>query len=301
MGILSKGFFSLKESIFASTNDNLKQSRRKMSNIVLPTERRKATDYNPRLMVLFGKPKAGKSTLMASLENNLIIDLEDGYRALDVMCVQARTANDIYQIKAAIEQKNKENDGKPFYKFITIDNATRLEELSLIVAAGLYRKTPMGTTWGYKKDAIGNILLDANGKKVIDPKADVRQLPNGSGYLYLRQALKDMVNMFKPLCNTLILVCHVKDKQIRKNDEETTEMAVDLAGKTGDIICGEADAIGYVSRQDNKTIISFKGGDNLIRGSRPLHLREKAFIVAESDDEGNLKVDMSKIFPDTTE
>jgi hypothetical protein len=26
-----------------------------MSNIVLPTERRKATDYNPRLMVLFGK------------------------------------------------------------------------------------------------------------------------------------------------------------------------------------------------------------------------------------------------------
>ena len=48
-----------------------------MSNIVLPTERRKATDYNPRLMVLFGKPKSGKSSLMASLENNLIIDLED--------------------------------------------------------------------------------------------------------------------------------------------------------------------------------------------------------------------------------
>lgn len=271
-----------------------------MSNIVLPTERRKATDYNPRLMVLFGKPKCGKSTLMASLENNLIIDLEDGYRALDVMCVQARSAADIFQIKALIDQKNQENGGKNFYRFITIDNATRLEEMSLIYAAALYRKTSVGQSWGYKKDRIGNILME-NGQKVIDPKADVRQLPNGAGYLYLRQALKEMVNMFKPLCDTLILVCHVKDKQIKKNDEETTEMTVDLAGKTGDIICGEADAIGYVSRQDKKTILSFKGGDNNIRGSRPLHLREKAFVVAESDDNGNLKVDMSEIFPDVKE
>ena len=272
-----------------------------MSNIVLPTERRKATDYNPRLMVLFGKPKCGKSSLMASLDSNLIIDLEDGYRALDVMCVQARSAADIFNIKAAIEQKNQENGGKPFYRFITIDNATRLEEMSLFYANALYRKTSMGQAWGYKKDKIGNILQDANGKPVIDPKADVRLLPNGAGWLYMRKALKEMVAMFQPLCDTLILVCHVKDKQIKKNDTETTEMLVDLAGKVGDLICGEADAIGYVSRQDNQTILSFKGGDNNIRGSRPLHLREKAFVVGESDDDGNLKIDMSPIFPDIKE
>ena len=266
-----------------------------MSNIVLPTERRKATDYNPRLMVLFGKPKCGKSTLMASLDNNLIIDLEDGYRSLDVMCVQARSASDIFNIKAAIEDKNQENGNKPFYRFITIDNATRLEEISLPYAAHLYRQTPMGISWGYKKDKLGNLIME-NGKRVIDLKADVRQLPNGAGWTYMRSALKEMINMFKPLCDTLILVCHVKDKQIKKNDEETTEMAVDLAGKTADIICGEADAIGYVSREDNKTLITFKGGDNVIRGSRPLHLRERVFEVASSDEDGNLKVDMSKIF-----
>lgn len=200
-----------------------------MSNIILPTERRKATDYNPKLMVLFGKPKSGKSSLMASLDSNLIIDLEDGYRALDVMCVQARSAKDIFSIKSAIEEKNKENGDKPFYRFITIDNATRLEEMALVYAAVLYRQTSMGATWGLMKDKIGNVVKDTNGKSKIDPKADVRQLPNGAGYLYLRNALKEMVNMFKPLCDTLILVCHVKDKQIKKNDEETTEMAVDLA------------------------------------------------------------------------
>jgi hypothetical protein len=73
-------------------------------------------------------------------------------------------------------------------------------------------------------------------------------------------------------------------------------MMVDLAGKTGDIICGEADAIGYVSRQGNKTLLTFKGGDSINRGSRPLHLREKVFEVATSDDQGNLSVDMSQIF-----
>ena len=269
-----------------------------MSNIVLPTERRKATDYNPRLMVLYGKPKNGKSTIMASINNNLIIDLEDGYRALDVMAVQARSASDIFEIKNLIKQKNDENGGKPFYRFITIDNATRLEEMSLIYAAALYRKTPMGANYGYKKDKIGNILKDDKGNKIIDPKADVRQLPNGAGYTYTRQALKEMINMFKPLCDTLILICHVKDKQIKDNDKETTEMAVDLAGKVGDIICGEADAIGYVYRQGTKSFISFVGGDNAIRGSRPLHLREKIFQVAESDEKGNIKVDVSQIFLD---
>ena len=32
--------------------------------IELPTERSKAQNYNPKLLVLFGKPKSGKSTLM---------------------------------------------------------------------------------------------------------------------------------------------------------------------------------------------------------------------------------------------
>ena len=31
----------------------------------LPTKRREAQNYNPKLLVLFGKPKSGKSTLMA--------------------------------------------------------------------------------------------------------------------------------------------------------------------------------------------------------------------------------------------
>lgn len=75
-----------------------------------------------------------------------------------------------------------------------------------------------------------------------------------------------------------------------------SEMSVDLAGKLGDIICGEADAIGYIYREKNKTFISFEGGDNTIREARPLHLRGRKIQVAESDANNEVKVDMSKIF-----
>ena len=35
--------------------------------IILPTERRKAQNYNPRLMVLFGFPKSGKGSIIPIL------------------------------------------------------------------------------------------------------------------------------------------------------------------------------------------------------------------------------------------
>ena len=264
--------------------------------IELPTERREAQNYNPSLLILFGKPKSGKSTLMASLDSNLIIDLENGYRALSVMSVNAHSAQEIFEIAAAVDDKIKK-DGKLPYRFITIDNATRLEEFSLPYAAHLYRSTAMGAGWGMLKDSHGVPIKDKNTNKPIpDPKADGRLVPNGAGYLYLRQAIRKMIDMFRDKCETLILVAHVKDKQIKKNGEEMSEMSVDLAGKLGDIICGEADAIGYVYRDENKTFISFEGGDNTIREARPLHLRGKKIEVAHSDEDNNVIVDMNKLF-----
>jgi len=267
----------------------------KKTSVVLPTERSKVEDYNPKLMVLFGKPKSGKSTIVANIDDNLIIDLEDGYRSLSVMKLQAKNATDLFNIKQALAEKEKET-GKHPYKYITIDNASRLEEFALPYAGKLYQNTEMGKKWGYKKDDKGIILLDKNGRKVPDPTADIRNLPSGNGYLYLRTAVKKLISMFQPYCDTLILVAHVKEKQILKNGEEMSEMSVDLAGKLASIICGEADAIGYVMREKNQTIISFEGGDDTIREARPIHLRGKRIVVAESDENNNLKVDLSKIF-----
>lgn len=126
--------------------------------------------------------------------------------------------------------------------------------------------------------------------------SDVRTLPNGSGYMYLRQAVRKVIDMFRDLCESLILVAHVKEKMINKEGEELSEMSIDLTGKLGDILCGEADAIGYVYRKKSDTIVSFEGGDNSIREARANHLRGKKIVVATSDENNNITVDMTKIF-----
>lgn len=261
----------------------------------LPTERSKITSYNPSLVVLYGVPKCGKSTLMAHLDNNLILDFEDGYRALSVMKVQVRTAQDLFQVKKLLASKAKEL-GKIPYKYITLDNATRLEEVCLPYAAHLYRQTPMGMRWKMLE------YTDPKTKQKMekpDPNADVRQLPNGAGWGYIRDAIKEMVNMFKPYCETLILVGHVKDKMIKKEGEEISEMQLDLAGKSSTIICGEADAIGLIYRKGNSTYISFENSGVATNEARPLHLRGRKFEVIKSDGAGHMKVDLSQVFPDS--
>lgn len=242
--------------------------------LVLPKEKNKPKVNNPRFLILYGKPKSGKTTIAAALDSNLIIDLEGGSEYLSALSVQARNINDLGAISNAIKAEIASTGKKP-YKFITIDNATRLEEMCLDYAKILYMQTPMGKT--YKGD-------------------DIRTLPNGSGYMYLRQAVRKVIDMFRELCDNFILIGHTKDKMINKEGEELTEMALDLVGKLGDIICGEADAVGYIYRKKNETIISFEGGDNTIREARAPHLRGQKIVIAESDENNNVTVHWDRIY-----
>lgn len=242
--------------------------------VTLPTSKVPATSTNPHFMILYGRPKAGKTSALAQLDNNLIVDLEGGSTFIDAMAVQARSVNELGEIAQAIRAKNTEV-GHNFYKHITIDNATRLEEICLPYAAILYRQTPMGKNW---------------------KGTDVRLLPNGSGYMYIRQAVRKVIDMFKDLCNEFILVGHVKDVQIEQNGEELSEMALDLVGKLSSIICGEADAVGYVYRKGNETHISFKGGDGTIKEARAPHLRGQDIVIATGNDDGTITTYWNKIY-----
>ena len=242
--------------------------------IVLPKEKVKAKVENPRFLIIFGKPKAGKTTLASTLDNNLIVDLEGGSEFLEALAVQARSVKDLGDIANAIREEIKSTGKKP-YKYITLDNASRLEEICLSYAATLYRQTPMG------KNYSGN---------------DVRTLPNGSGYMYLQQAVRKVIDMFRDLCDNFILIGHLKDKMINKEGEELSEMSLDLVGKLANIICGEADAVGYVYRKKNETHISFEGGDNSVREARAPHLRGKNIVVAESDADNVITTYWDKIY-----
>jgi hypothetical protein len=209
------------------------------------------------------------------LDNNLIIDLEGGSTFIDAMSVQARTIQDLGEIAQAIRAKNTEV-GHNFYKRITIDNATRLEDICMSYACTLYRKTELGKNW--KGD-------------------DVTTLARGAGYKYLRDAVKKVIDMFKDLTDEFILVGHVKDSITDKDGQEVNAKEIDLVGKLGKIVCGMADAVGYVYRKDNETHISFKsGGDGTIMEARARHIAGKDIVIATGNDYGSITTYWDKIY-----
>lgn len=245
--------------------------------LVLPTTKVPAKSTNPKYLIIYGLPKSGKTSAVAQLENNLIIDLEGGSTFIDAMSIQCRTINELGEAAQAIRAKNEEV-GKNFYKHITIDNATRLEDICLSFAAQLYRKTELGKNW--KGD-------------------DVTTLPRGAGYKYLRDAVKKVIDMFKDLCDEFILIGHVKDSIIEKDGEEVTAKEIDLVGKLGKIICGLSDAVGYIYRKGNETHISFKGGtDETIMEARAKHIAGKDIVIATGNEDGSITTYWDRIYKD---
>lgn len=248
--------------------------------IVLPTERQKAKSGNPRVMLIFGKPKCGKTSFAASLENNLLISLEGGAEFTNAMTLHVKTLNNLIEAAKAIKASNDlKGEGKKVYDYITIDDGTTLEKLAEDYALYLYQKTPMGK----RKD--GSLYND-----------HILKLPNGGGYLYLRLAFEELYRMFIPLTNHLIILCHSKLQTYDKDGIEMSEFDIDLTGKCKNLINRDCDAIGFMYRKENKTILNFKSGGNIVAGTRAEHLREKEVEVAESDENGNVTYYPERIF-----
>lgn len=247
--------------------------------MLLPIEKVPAKVGNPRYLVLYGKPKTGKTTIVAAIPNNLIIDLEGGSEFMDSLAIQARTIQDLSAIAKAIRDKFTET-GKFPYEYITIDSATALEDIAKQYALTLYQATPMA------KDKItGKIYND-----------DILKLPQGGGYYYLREAFEKIVSMFRVLCKNLILICHCKEALINKDGREMSEMTVDLSGKLARIVAANSDAIGLVYRVGKKTFINFNGGSDSIVEARAPHLRGQEILISEADDENNVTVNWEKLY-----
>tara|TARA_Y100000385_G_scaffold115679_1_gene120347 strand:+ start:4386 stop:5084 length:699 start_codon:yes stop_codon:yes gene_type:complete len=216
----------------------------------LPKTVVKASRKSPKNMIIYGPPKIGKTTVLSQLEGCLIIDLEAGSDMVDALKVQANNLKELGEIgKEIIKQ------GKP-YKYIAIDTISKLEEWCEDEAKKLYMTTPMGKNFETK-----------------NPGMSVLSLPNGGGYLYLRIAYKKWLDRLNKLADHVILVGHLKDKQLEKKGKEVAVKDLDLTGKIKQITCANADAVGYIYREDEETMISFNSLEDVTAGSRCAHLK----------------------------
>jgi hypothetical protein len=237
-------------------------------SIVLPTKKVKADRVNPKRLIVYSKPKTGKTTAFAGLDDNLIIDLENGADYVEALKVKANNLQELKEVGKAIKEANYP------YKYVTIDTVTALEDMVMPLAINLYQKTPMG------KNYSGDSILT---------------LPNGAGYLYIRQAFFQVLDFIDTLAPHIILSGHIKDKQVDDKGEMVLSANIDLTGKIKSLICANADAIGYMYRKGNETIISFKTNEEVTCGARPEHLRNEEIVVSEMKD-GEIITHWDKVY-----
>mgnify|MGYP003663433493 FL=1 len=269
--------------------------------IVLPMEKTKGTRQDPKVLVLYGPPKVGKTTLLSLLPGNLIADLEEGTEYVDSISMRIIGWNaPANETKASIADRLSDKDkngkkkiptyyftevgksimlaGRP-YKFLTVDTVTELEDMVMQLAVEMYKNSPMG----------GN--YDGN---------NVKELARGAGYFWLRQAFNTAIDKIKKLADTIILVGHVKDTFIDKKGKEVAAKELDLTGKIKFTVSAGADAIGYLHRgPDSEILINFKASDEIVCGSRCPHLKGQEIKVADYDEETNelINVNWDLIFP----
>jgi hypothetical protein len=238
-------------------------------SIVLPTKKVGPQRVNPKRLIIYSKPKTGKTSAFAGLENNLIVDLESGSDYVEALKIQVNSLQELLDAGKAIKAA-----GNP-YKYVTIDTVTALEDMVGPLAIKLYRQTSMGKNY--------------DGDNVLS-------LPNGAGYLYLRQAFFQVLDFIDTLAPHIILAGHIKDKQVDDKGEMVLAANIDLTGKIKSLICANADAIGYMYRKGNKTILSFKTSEEVTCGARPEHLRNEEIVVSEMNEKGELEFHWDKIY-----
>lgn len=241
----------------------------KENKIVLPTKKVAISRKNPKRLIIYSKPKVGKTTALSGLDNCLLLDLEKGSDYTEALKIPVNNLSDIRAIGDEIIKQ-----GKP-YKYIAIDTVTALEDMVKPLALKLYKDTPMGAR--YEGD---NVLT----------------LPNGAGYGYLRTAFFNVLDYIDTLADHIILLGHLKDRQIEIKGKEVNAADVDLTGKIKSLICANADAIAYMTREDNKNILNFNTSDTVICGARPKHLMNQQIVISELQEDGTLKTNWDKIY-----
>jgi len=240
----------------------------------LPKTPIKPNNRNPRSLLIYGPPKFGKTTILSQLEDNLIVDIEQGSNFVEALKMQANNLTEFNETCKAIYKA-----GQP-YKYSTLDTISKLEDWCERSATAKYKQSAMGRNF--------------TGQTVLE-------LDYGKGYQLLRTEFKQWMDVFKRTSEHIIFIGHVKDSVIEKEGDQVSVKDIDLTGKLKSITAADVDAIGYVyvDPDDNtKRRITFFADDDTTAGSRCSHLDGEDFVISEQDDKGNIITHWDKIFID---
>lgn len=245
-------------------------------------------DY-PKHLVLYAKPKMGKTDLISRLPDCGIIDIEGGtdYVTGYVHVVKDPGGDPIKTLKNLDECLDWLIREKP-YKYAAFDTMTAFEEAAEFECTYDYMNSSIGKNFNRVDDELIKLnpaLAPFRGVALPHDSPYFQLvttvLPQGAGYKWLRETYKKYFNKMKLAAERVIFVCHIKDKFIeQKTGAEVTGRELDLTGKLKGITTSFVDTIGYLNRgKDGNTYISFQSGESVAEGSRRGNLSGRNILM----------------------
>lgn len=207
------------------------------------------------LWILAGLPKAGKTSLSASIPNSILLELERG--GADRIDGWVQEIPDIATFRQAVVAAVEE----PGIKALVIDS---LDVISDWLEAEVAEK--------YELESISERKEGVNGFAV---------------WKELRGKFEKLIGYLKTSGKLAVLVAHSKEPRIDADGKVVVPAGIQVPGKLGSYIAAEADAIGhcYKKQVGNTTqyFVSFQGGPLGTYGSRIPELEDKTITLPKTN------------------
>ena len=199
-------------------------------------------DLKGKYMLLYGKPKCGKTSFSAQMPRNLLIAFEKGYNAISgIRPVDIAKWSDFKLVLRQLEKP----EARQMYDSITIDTLT--------------------IAWQLCEE----FVCAQNGVQKIG------DIPWGGGYAACKKEFESALRKITMLGYGLLMMTHVSRRvEVDKDGSEKEILSPDMPKRAAEIANGLVDIIGYIG-------VEFQGPED-IHGTRYLYTRETPTIFAGS-------------------
>jgi hypothetical protein len=205
--------------------------------MALEVKKRDAISQNPKIMLLYGAPKVGKTTMLSQLDNCLILDTEKGSQMVSGTILEINNREELMAFYKEAEEGHS-------FKYVALDTIDKLIEW-----------VDIAVCQEFQVDAIADLAY-------------------GKGFGLVRQKVINNVNKLGTLFDNVIIIGHRKTAAAIENSNAVDPESLDISGKLKNSLMAMSDAIGYVHRNDEEALkISFQATKALEAGSRCPHLR----------------------------
>lgn len=265
-------------------------------NNIIPSAPIEASITEPRSLLVYSDFKVGKSQLASDLSMRckaLWLDYESGSAGLPGVKIDVIAK--VNELNAGREEgrKIKRIDfllqlwselakcNPPRFDVVIHDKLDNLEEWATRWATSYYKQTVIGRNF--------------TGDNVLE-------LPEGSGYQYLRNKFLELWNALSAAAPRSLLFTSLRMKYVGKADTLVESKDLDLTGKVRKIAAGYTDAPAYMWRGNDNgnsaNFLSFKTGEQgTFCGCRIPRLEGRQVKISERLPDGTVKCYWEQIYP----